>query len=1434
MAKARSLYIKRLTDGEEHYFPSDVERAKVKYTYTAKRMGGAPTLEATLYYDRCLDDEWTHTEYVEFEGEKYYIDQVPTSSKDSETHMYKHSLTFNSRRVILDNTLFFDAVSMSEQDTDYGDVYRSNMTSFAFYGTLQEFVDRLNDSLTYCDLYNKETDEGYKVVIDDGVDADIIKELSFTDKYITEVIQEIYSTFELTYYWVGTICHVGDAQNNIPTLLSYGRNEALLSVTKENRNNAIVDVITGHGSSDNLPYYYPNSDAYGLPIYYTENFDKLLVNTISLETVFKWDGNIYNDPLTFCKNSEAEYSTALLEPLYGRDAASKFYLNYKAIGFNDDTSVVGERPYNAKDYTTCPKLVPTVNKYTVHGYIGFRYGKYKSVSSSTTTAENEGNFRESVSGMTFYFMAKLTDVAMKGYVDFSKIGIKAKVLSMYRCNGTADPDKVSLNEWPIEFGTTFHYYYCDTGEVDFTNWRRKTAQRGSTDSAVNASLITIDGAPKMTFAGNDVFVLIVGTVYAKNTDTDCFAEIEATLVDEDGIYTFVPLTTQYFLEYGEGKFQPLESSGITVNSIAQIPCKETKYAFSDGAWNVAEVTGTETAGILHITGREWIMPTGYLMPSIYRKTRGRKRFLYALDNTNLLPDSTTDYYSYVNQYVEGNPHMAAVTFDDIKPTINGVKNASGQLFGEIADIAFDDNDSDTTTTTSTSSSSSATMDYDHPYFYLKLHKFDGDYGFDLFAQALASDTAKINLIDSVGCPACSFVIQCIWDSTNNKCYNPVKTDANGSIVSGDSAEKTTGEISNITESNQNSNENEIWIALRKDDSTLGVVMPNVAGNFKPKVGEHFVITGIQMPSSLVLAAEERLDAALLEHMKENNEEKFDFTVKFSRIFLAENTDFASRLNENAKIAVEYNGKEHDLYVSSYTVKADDEALEDVEVELTDELEDSASALRNTIDTVIGDRTPSVGNDTSNSGSGNGGTTDINKYLKDYLSRVNDDSASGVITFLKGLLLGSTTYGLTQYGNATLKSIIAEYLSSEDFDEALQTGYALIKDSSGDYEMFLKNLTVWGKATFNELEIRKVSYAGGNIVLSAAGSRLIQVDEVAGDDGKVTGWRCWALADDGTTATTNAWKVGDQARCQTMNVSGENRNYWRLVTAVSTENETLKDNGGNVLYDGQEFSWFVLSATDCSSSATDTPMAGDTVVQMGHRYADDTDRQGLIILSSSDRSITVYNGIDGYYLETDSYGRNHITFQTSPDKFRVASGTVEIVNYNGDTYYQTFYRGQWQSGTTYFAHEEVDWNGTRWLCTTGNTEGTTEEPSEDSTQWRAETAVLHYQLMIDVDGDRTAIDYGETVTVTCRLYFGDSEVGTDSWSWSLTRDSGDAAADAEWALRKKVKTFSGTIDLTLTHDSATSDIAEDATYGTTFTFTLKKVGTTQETSATLYV
>lgn len=1352
--KAESLYIQKLTYDENTgneiigLFPSEANPAIVSsYTYDAKRMGGAPTLTATIYSSEPL--QWKKEEFVEFNGDRFFASYTPSSTKDNSSRMWKSEITFTSRRELLDNTLFFDVV-VDDVDTHNRDRYRSNQTKFTFGGTIHELVARINSSMAYCGLY-RPTDEykGYYVVVDEGYGTDEVKEVSFEDQYLTDVLQLINTTFELDYYWVGNVCHVGKVQHDLTdTPIKYGSSDALISVSKENANYKIVDMITGYGSSDNLPYYYPNDDEFGEAVFNTENISKDKVS-VDLSKFLK--GSKYNDVLVLYKSKYGQkYSASIDSSLFGLTRNTE--------------------PENL------------------------------------TLADSQTNPTVTCSfGFSFY--VKL----IKGQIlDFTKLSFKFSML-----------DSLTHKDNITEITAAYKDIYLSNGNDIITITKKTVFGDNCKYPCEN------DGEYKLTIWAE--FSYRCRVFRNGNGVTDYYGANSWNASFIGNIELLYEPTSEYEWKNGD-KYIPYDESGINIREISGANCIEYDYQFfkDDNRYGFNKVySGTDdNATKVVVTDRVWIAPSSVLMPSIYRNTKGAERFFYALNNTHKLP-SGSGYYEFVNLYKKGNPHQGTVTFDDIKPTINGILNAEGQLFGEIADVAFDKEDSDV---------KDRDGNHIHSYFYIKLHKFNGDFGFDLFAHALASESAKINLIKSNGCPACSFTIDCYWNSTKNKCYNNVLTDGNGNLRSDSGKMNSKGDyILNNTyvednKSNQDSTKEELWIAVHKDTSTLGIVMPNASAGFKPQKGDLFVITGIKPPKVLVTAAEKRLDDALIKHMSENNTDQFNYSVKFSRIFLQENPEFASKLNENAKLSIQIQGDSdndgnlisHEVFVSNYSVKVDNEELAEVEIELVNSLEVTKSDTKQIIDAVKGETVKSLsgmvgGNNTNNF---NASITD-----KMYLSKLTDDIANGTITFqkaqkfLQGLFLGNgNNYSIDGNGNAILSSVLVNLLKSLDFNESEQTGFAIKQRSDGKYQMLLTDLIVWGKAVFNTLSIRELSYVGGNIVLSPAAGKVSYIKEVFSEaTNELIGWKCYLLADDGTTATINSWKVDDQVRCKTFNIKAgvyenvSNKDYWRLVTKVSTENEAITDDEGHELYDGKKFAWIQIAKDNCMEGS-DIPAAGDTIVLMGNKT--NTSRQHLLMMETegdSAPSVTMYRGINSYSLKGKSI------FDVGFNGINIVSKYYHLTTVDGEKIWTPIYRGDWKEGTEYDYYDEVTWLGTRWLCLVSDGQTTTAEPSEDSPYWKATTAIFKMNLALYHDL-YAGICKGETHTVVCKLMLGDKDVTTAVKSWSVSRKTDDVADDIAWSLKDKVRNFKGSLDITWANDNSEDDLGRGDVASFTFTVT----------------
>lgn len=200
-----------------------------------------------------------------------------------------------------------------------------------------------------------------------------------------------------------------------------------------------------------------------------------------------------------------------------------------------------------------------------------------------------------------------------------------------------------------------------------------------------------------------------------------------------------------------------------------------------------------------------------------------------------------------------------------------------------------------------------------------------------------------------------------------------------------------------------------------------------------------------------------------------------------------------------------------------------------------------------------------------------GNTELNNLLVRENAKIQGDTEFGDSSIIK------------KSGDATLGDVSLESVRSKGATESDRTliggkGFELYKDGSGKSHLYVDNAVIRGKLMAAETEVRKISYSGGTMVLSNAGSTLVRIVGLDGEGHEVTAdasalsFKCWAAADDGTTQTMNCWKVGDMAMCKTFNISGSsggNRYYWRLVIGCGQE----------MLEDGKLYDYVVLSNID---------------------------------------------------------------------------------------------------------------------------------------------------------------------------------------------------------------------------------------------------------------
>ena len=496
-------------------------------------------------------------------------------------------------------------------------------------------------------------------------------------------------------------------------------------------------------------------------------------------------------------------------------------------------------------------------------------------------------------------------------------------------------------------------------------------------------------------------------------------------------------------------------------------------------------------------------------------------------------------------------------------------------------------------------------------------------------------------------------------------------------------------------------------------------------DFQINAGDHFVLTGIEMPKQYVEAASEKLLQYAITWLLANDHTRKTYSPKVDEIFMARQHDEAMADTTNAtrslhdtlkegdmmRIYDEDLGIDADVTIDSLTIKEEGGRIPTYEITLRDDKE--VGTLQK-----IQEQITAIAN--GNGGGGGGGVTaaQVKEYVaseggKYFLSKVKEDTAQKAITFKEGLKVGDGSKGIDAEGNAVLGNAVLRRIVSLGYNGATQQGFGIVDRGDGKYRLDIHELQVWGKAIFQELEVRKLSYAGGNVYLSGSGGKIFKTEELY-EAGVLKGWRCWLLADDGTTATQNLWRVGDQARCQTFGLADKQkptRSWWRLVTAVSDENVALTDEEGNVLYDGKKFGWIEIAKDNCELGS-DVPMAGDTIVLDGNQNPNERDRQGVMILETTGPGtprIVGYKGVLGYSHEGCE------VFYVSPDGCKFVSTSFEWVSPTGDTIHIVNYRGEWQNGVSYSYYDQVSHNNGVWLCT--NSEGSTTEPKEGNADWQ---------------------------------------------------------------------------------------------------------------------
>lgn len=219
-----------------------------------------------------------------------------------------------------------------------------------------------------------------------------------------------------------------------------------------------------------------------------------------------------------------------------------------------------------------------------------------------------------------------------------------------------------------------------------------------------------------------------------------------------------------------------------------------------------------------------------------------------------------------------------------------------------------------------------------------------------------------------------------------------------------------------------------------------------------------------------------------------------------------------------------------------------------------------------------------------------------RVLRESLSKKNNDTASGLITFKQGILVGDYNEGeaggkIDSYGNGELLSLVLRsLLRSKSFVDGLSGSGFGLSVSDDLASLTIDRLTVRQSMVVLELLIQKVRSAGGQIIVSPANGKIKSVVENNGN---------YII----TFETDNTFVANDLIRCSTF-TGGTLKSYWVEVASIS---------GNSIIVPTIEFEGQV-------------PAEGDECVLMGN--TNNASRQNLISISAAEDGHPRIDILDG--------------------------------------------------------------------------------------------------------------------------------------------------------------------------------------------------------------
>lgn len=416
------------------------------------------------------------------------------------------------------------------------------------------------------------------------------------------------------------------------------------------------------------------------------------------------------------------------------------------------------------------------------------------------------------------------------------------------------------------------------------------------------------------------------------------------------------VNTEYKLNYF------VKGRSVTIGGAEPVVNNVFEYGKGKGLYEIERISDADTGIVTKLRAYGGTRNLDYSYPKKPEWTDSILPANYALSPLRLMlpsfkTDGVTDFVLASNEAIaKYGIREGVITYDDIYPSITGMKNSAGQAIDEIKSV-----DAITSET--------------QPTFTVQLY----DLGFDL-NESLTTDEAQLSM-KSGALQGYAFTITKIVKAS----------DGSYTLTLGRNT-------------------------LEESD-TDNFTVPNKDWNMK--AGDRFVLLNILMPQEYIRAAENRLLERAKEYIAKYSSTNYSYNIGVDEIFMARNANFYNEIMEGKRLTVNdpEMGIDHEnVIIQSLSIKEGEGLIPTFEVTLNNE--PSASTLER-IQGQISEIETSVNNKfSSQSELSKQYRKKLDKVVWDRnLEERVDDNGKEYLFLTKPLI---TAYGVTMYAGADVQ------------------------------------------------------------------------------------------------------------------------------------------------------------------------------------------------------------------------------------------------------------------------------------------------------------------------------------------------------------------------------------------------------------------------------